>query len=65
MAIWYIMWSFGIFSSFWYVLPRINLATLLSKQTPLPVHHAFVAFHDDDHGRIPESHRVDNRQNDA
>jgi hypothetical protein len=28
IAIWYVLWLFGIFLSFWYVVPRKNLATL-------------------------------------
>jgi hypothetical protein len=29
VIIWYILWSFGIFSPFWYIVPGKNLATLV------------------------------------
>jgi hypothetical protein len=29
MAVWYSLWSFGIFFPFWYVWTKENLATLL------------------------------------
>jgi hypothetical protein len=28
MAVWYTLWSFGIFFPFWYVWSKTNLATL-------------------------------------
>jgi hypothetical protein len=31
VAIWYILWSFGIFSLFWSVVPIKNLATLITQ----------------------------------
>jgi hypothetical protein len=31
MAVWYSLWSVGIFISFWYVWTKKNLATLKSK----------------------------------
>jgi hypothetical protein len=30
MAVWYSLWSFGIFSPFWYVSTTKNLATLVN-----------------------------------
>jgi hypothetical protein len=33
MAIWYGLWSFGIFSPFWYVWTKKNLATLMSTDS--------------------------------
>jgi hypothetical protein len=36
MAFWYILWSFGIFFTFWYVWNKKNLATLVGKVTQVP-----------------------------
>jgi hypothetical protein len=31
MALWYILWSVGIFSPFWYIFPTKNLATMIQS----------------------------------
>jgi hypothetical protein len=33
MAIWYSLWSFGIFFPFWYIWTEKNLATLIRNET--------------------------------
>jgi hypothetical protein len=33
MAIWYSLWSFGIFSQFWYVCTKKNMATPLTSNS--------------------------------
>jgi hypothetical protein len=37
MAVWHILWSFGILFSFWYVWTKKNLATLILTQPKMGV----------------------------
>jgi hypothetical protein len=51
MAIWYIMWSFGIFFPFWYIATEKNLATLPAA----PMQMSYINF---GHGGLPRVRKI-------